>query len=80
MTDRRVSIPASDGVGWVVTVPELCPGETRPASRLALRHLEAQFAPLECPGCSRFVERAIEALSLALDAFDDEPPHGGLTD
>lgn len=80
MTVRRVSIPAVADLGWVVPVPELCVGETRPASPGALRRLQADFAPPECPGCSRFVERALEAIAIALDASDDDPPHGGLTD
>ena len=80
MTVTRVSIPVAADVSWVVTVPELCVGETRPASPAELRRLEVAFAAHDCPDCSRFVERAIEAIALALDEFDDEPPHGGLTD
>jgi hypothetical protein len=80
MSARRVTIPATVDLGWVVTVPEFCAGETRPASPGALHRLEAEFGPAECPGCFRFVERAIEAISLALDEFDDEPSQGGPTD
>jgi len=80
MRGTRVRIPAAADLMWVVAVPELCLGESRPASPAELRRLEVAFAAPECPGCVRFVQRAMEALSLALDEFDDEPPRGGLTD
>jgi hypothetical protein len=83
MTVTRVSIPAAADLSWVVPVPELSVGESRPASPGELRRLEIAFAPPECPGCVRFVERAMEALALALDEYDepdDEPPPGDLTD
>lgn len=83
MPVTRISVPATADVSWIVPVPELCIGESRPASPGDLRRLEIAFAPPECPGCVRFVERAMEALSLALDAreaSDDEPPPDDLTD
>jgi hypothetical protein len=83
MTITRVSIPATADLSWVVPVPELSVGETRPASARELHRLEVAFAPPECPGCVRFVERAMEALALALDEYDesdDEPPPGDFTD
>jgi len=80
VTVTRISIPAAADLSWVVSLPELCVGEARPASLAELHRLEVAFAPPECPGCVRFVERAMEALSLALDEFDDDPPCGGLTD
>ena len=80
MPVQRVSIPATVDLGWIVTVPELCARETRPASPGALRRLEAELGPVECPSCFRFVERAIEAISVALDGFDDESSRGGPTD
>lgn len=42
---HRVSIPVSLDLAWVLTVPELCLGETRPASPASLRELEQAFAP-----------------------------------
>lgn len=80
MTVRRVTIPASSDVTWIVPVPELRASDTRAASPTALRELETAFAPPDCPDCFRFVERAIEAISMALDEFGDEPPRGGPTD
>ena len=80
MPVRRVSIPATVDLRWVVSVPELCAGASRPASPSALRRLEAELGPVECPSCFRFVERAIEAISVALEEFDDGPSRGGPTD
>lgn len=80
MTVRRVSVPVTLGLSWVVPVPESRGGDARPASQAALRELETVFVPPDCPGCFRFVERAIEAISMALDEFDDEPALGGPTD
>jgi len=80
MMSRRVSIPVTHELSWVLTVPELCLGQARVSSPESLRDLEAAFAPAECPTCARFVERAIEALSMALDEVVDEPPPGDATD
>jgi len=80
MTVRRVTIRVAPDISWVVAVPELRDSDARPASPAALRELESVFAPPDCPGCFRFVERAIEAISMALDEFDDEPALGGPTD
>ncbi len=43
----RVSIPVTIDVGWVLSVPELCVGETRPASEASLRELEDAFEPCD---------------------------------
>lgn len=84
MVVRRVSIPADPWLSWVVPVPEILPGETRPASASDARRSAGQTGDGDCLGCSRFVERAMRAIALALDdgdaADDDWPPFEGPTD
>jgi len=80
VTAHRRIVPATPDVGWVVAVPTLCAGAALPASPASLHDLETEFAPPQCPGCARFVERAMQALSVALDEVDDEPFRGGPTD
>jgi hypothetical protein len=44
---HRVTLPVTLDVGWVLTVPETCVGEARPASAASLRDLESSFAPTD---------------------------------
>jgi hypothetical protein len=80
MTVRRVTIPVTPELSWLVARPAFRVGEARIASAESLRELETVFAPPDCPSCFRFVERALEAISFALDERDDEPSQGGPTD
>lgn len=71
MSERRVSIPVTPDLSWVVALPQSLCGQARAASPASLHELEVIFAPPGCAACPGCLERAMEALSLALDDLDD---------
>ncbi len=45
MARRRTTLPVDDGLAWLLTVPELLPCHTRPATPEALDELAARYLP-----------------------------------
>lgn len=82
MPSHRVAVPATTGLSWVLSVPELLGAETRPATTDALAAMERSFdADADerrhaCRACriARLLARALDE-GTAGEAVDWRPDH-----